>query len=162
MDRIEIYNDKHTKIEIDKAFHDYIEKMIIKTIKIPPSQYTFLFEYALDKLIENKIDYKGCSFKSSSSAPVLEYYKFLSLIEPFDIFDFAMSVIIIQENQDNFDEIVEIIKNYYKEKDIIFYMEFFDKPIYKINGFMSAIVDNQLLISFFSLGCENENIEDSN
>ena len=159
MDRVEIYNNGKTKIEIDGWFHRYLKAIIVRTIKLSKSQYQFLLEIALDKIEEQGINYKGCTLKASSSAPILEQHKHLSLIKPFDIFEFALTAIVSLEDWGCLDELVVLIMQYYKEENIPFCLEFFKKPIYNINGFIAAKYGGELLISFFALDDDEEGDE---
>lgn len=162
MDRVEIYNNGEIKVEIEGWFDRYLKAVVIKTVKLSQIQHRFLLEIALDKLEEQGIDYKGCMLKASSSAPVLEYGKFLSLIEPFDILEFALTTIVSVEDWDCLEEIVGLITQHYKRENIPFYLEFFKKSVYNIDGFMAAKYGGELLISFFKLDDEEreENIRD--
>ena len=161
MERIEIYNDGDIKIEVDSRFHNYVKAIIIRTTKLSQIQHRFLLEMVLDKLEKQGVDFKGCILKASSSAPVLEHYKFLSLIEPFDIFEYALSTIVSVEDWNYLEEIVDLIKEHYKREEIPFYLEFFKKPVYNIDGFMAAKYGGELLISFFVLSDgREENIRD--
>lgn len=162
MDRVEIYNNGETKVEVEGWFHRYLKSIIIRTVKLSQVQYRFLLEITLDKLREQGIDYKGCVLKASSSAPILEHYKTLSLIEPFDIFEFALTIMVSLEDWDCLDELTGLITQHYKEEDIPFYLEFFKKPVYDIDGFIAAKYGGELLISFFKLDDEEreENIRD--
>lgn len=162
MERVEIYNDGKIKVEIDGLFDRYLKRTVIRTVKLSQFQYRFLLEIALDKLKEQDIDYKGCVLKASSNSPVLEHYKFLSLIEPFDVFEFALTTIVSLEDWDCLDELIGLITQHYKREEIPFYLEFFKKPVYNIDGFMAAKYGGELLISFFKLDDEEreENIRD--
>lgn len=162
MDRVAIYNNGKIKVEVEGWFHRYLKAVVIRTVKLPQIQYRFLLEIALDKLKEQGIDYKGCTLKASSSAPVLEHYKILSLIEPFDVFEFALTAMVSLEDWDCLDELTGLITQHYKEEDIPFYLEFFKKPVYNIDGFIAAKYGGELLISFFKLDDEEreENIRD--
>ena len=117
---------------------------------------------SLDKIKEQGINYKGCTLKASSSVPVLEQHKYLSLIKPFDIFEFALTMIVSLEDWRYIDELVDLTAQYYKEEDIPFCLELFKKPIYNINGFIAAKYGGELLISFFALDDEerDENFRD--
>lgn len=157
MDRVEIYRDNEIKVEIDGSFHDFIQSFIIKTIKLNNPQYHSLIESALDILQTNNIKYRGCVVKVSSSAPIIEYNKRLSLIEPFTIFEATFDLLTLLEDWNNFYEIKNLIIQYYEEKEIPFYIEKFKNPIYNIYGFMAAKYKNELLICFFSID-EHENI----
>lgn len=159
---MEIYNNGETKVEVEGWFHRYLKSVVIRTIKLSQVQYRFLLEIALDKLREQGIDYKGCVLKASSSAPILEHYKILSLIEPFDIFEFALTIMVSLEDWDRLDELTDLITQHCKEENIPFYLEFFKKPVYDIDGFIAAKYDGELLISFFKLDDEERdgNIRD--
>lgn len=161
---MEIYNNGEIKVEVEGWFHRYLKSVVVRTVKLSQVQYRFLLEIALDKLKEQDIDYKDCVLKASSSAPILEYYKILSLIEPFDIFEFALTTIVSLEDWDCLDELTDLIIWHYKEEDIPFYLEFFKKPVYNIDGFIAAKYGGELLISFFKLDDEerDENIRDIN
>ena len=162
MDRVEIYNDGETKIEIEGWAHRYLKEIIVKTVNLSKNQYRFLLEIALDKIKEQGINYKGCTLKASSSVPVLEQHKYLSLIKPFDIFEFALTMIVSLEDWRYIDELVDLTAQYYKEENIPFCLELFKKPIYNINGFIAAKYGGELLISFFALDDEerDENFRD--
>ena len=159
---MEIYNNEKIKVEVEGWFHRYLKAIVIRTVKLSQVQYRFLIEIALDKLKEQGIDYKGCVLKASSSAPILEHYKILSLIKPFDIFEFALTTMVLLEDWGGFDELAGLITQHYKEEDIPFYLEFFKKPVYNIDGFIAAKYGGELLISFFKLDNEEreENIRD--
>lgn len=162
MDRVEIYNDGETKIEIEGWAHRYLKEIIVKTVNLSKNQYQFLLEVALDKIKEQGINYQGCILKASSSAPILEQHEHLSLIKPFDIFEFALTAIVSLEDWGCLDELVDLIMQYYKEENIPFCLEFFKKPIYNINGFIASKYGGELLIFFFVLDDEerDENFRD--
>lgn len=159
---MEIYNNGEIKVEVEGWFHRYLRSVVIRTVKLSQVQYRFLLEIALDKLKEQGIDYKDCVLKASSSVPILEHYKTLSLIEPFDIFEFALTTIVSLGDWDYLDELIGLITQHYKKEGIPFYLEFFKKPVYNIDGFIAAKYCGELLISFFKLDDEEreENIRD--
>lgn len=159
---MEIYNNGEIKVEVEGWFHRYLKSVVVRTVKLSQVQYRFLLEIALDKLKEQDIDYKDCVLKASSSAPILEHYKILSLIKPFNIFEFALTIMVSLEDWDCLDELTGVITQHYKEEDIPFYLEFFKKPVYNIDGFIAAKYGGELLISFFKLDNEEreENIRD--
>ena len=160
LNRIEIYRDNEIKVEIDSSFNNFIQSFIIKTIKLNNLQYHFLIEVALDIIQVNNIKYKGCIVKVSSNAPIIEYNKRLSLIEPFTVFEPTFDLLTLLEDWNSFYEIKNLIIQYYEEKEIPFYIEKFKNPIYNIYGFMAAKYKNELLICFFSID-KYENIIDN-
>ena len=125
LDRTEIYRDNEIKVEIDSSFNNFIQSFIIKTIKLNNLQYHFLIEVALDIIQVNNIKYKGCIVKVSSNAPIIEYNKRLSLIEPFTVFEPTFDLLTLLEDWNNFYEIKNLIIQYYEEKEIPFYIEKF-------------------------------------
>lgn len=149
MNRIEIYRDNEIKIEIDGLFNEILENILIKTIKLNKMQYNLLLSIILAELKNNSFNCKGCKIIMNSTAPVIEMYKSLQLIENFQILQSAFDYLSMIEDRSNKDEIISTLNDLYEEQDISFYMNFFEKPIFKINGYMVAKEDNNILISLF-------------
>lgn len=156
MKNIEIYRDENTIVEIDSLFDAFLKAVIIKTIKLRGEQYKFLLEDALDKLREKGWDLRSfISLKASSSVPVIELNKRINLIEPFDVFEYAFDLFASITDLSIKDEVIKDLENYYEEKEIPFFMEFYDKPIFNVSGVIAAKLENLLLISFFKMDENN-------
>lgn len=165
MDRVEIYNNGKIKVEIDGVFHKILQEFIVKTIQLTPVQYKNILEVVFESIILSDIDYKGCTVKASSSVPILEKYKMLSLIEPFDIFEYAFDILVSMDKDEclnNIQEIEEIIYCYYNLNNIPFQIKIFPNSIYQIDGFIAVKIEQELLISLFAFdSSKNDFIEES-
>ena len=156
MKNIEIYKDDKIIVEIDGLFDAYVRAVIVKTIKLNKKQYKVLLEDTLDKLKDKGWNLKNfLSLKTSSSVPVIEYNKRINLIEPFDIFEFVFDLFSSITDLSIKDEVIKDLENYYEEKEIPFFMEFYDKPIFNVSGVVAAKLENLLLISFFKMDENN-------
>lgn len=156
MENIEIYRDENTIVEIDGLFDAFLKAVIIKTVKLRKEQYKFLLEDTLDKLREKGWDFRSfISLKASSSVPVIELNKRINLIEPFDVFECVFDLFASITDLSIKDEVIKDLENYYEEKEIPFFMEFYDKPIFNVSGVIAAKLENLLLISFFKMDENN-------
>ena len=156
MENIEIYRDENTIVEIDGLFDAFLKTVIIKTVKLRKEQYKILLEDTLDKLREKGWDFRSfISLKTSSSVPVIELNKKINLIEPFDIFECVFDLFASITDLSIKDEVIKDLENYYEEKEIPFFMEFYDKPIFNVSGVVAAKLENLLLISFFKMDENN-------
>lgn len=156
MENIEIYRDENTIVEIDGLFDAFLKTVIIKTVKLRKEQYKILLEDTLDKLREKGWDFRSfISLKASSSVPVIELNKKINLIEPFDVFECVFDLFASITDLSIKDEVIKDLENYYEEKEIPFFMEFYDKPIFNVSGVVAAKLENLLLISFFKMDENN-------
>lgn len=156
MENIEIYRDENTIVEIDGLFDAFLKAVIIRTVKLRKEQYKILLEDTLDKLREKGWDFRSfISLKASSSVPVIELNKKINLIEPFDIFECVFDLFASITDLSIKDEVIKDLENYYEEKEIPFFMEFYDKPIFNVSGVVAAKLENLLLISFFKIDENN-------
>lgn len=151
MNRIEIYSDDDIKVEIDKNFYNFLDKISTKRIKIERNQFEILIYQILAKL-ENKIDYENCSIVVSPEVPIIEYNKAIKLIDDFQILQIAFDYLSLIQNISSRIEVISVIEDSYKWRDIPFYIRFFEKePYNKVSGFMAAKKDNKVFIALFSL-----------
>ena len=156
MENIEIYRDENTIVEIDGLFNAFLKTVIIKTVKLRKEQYKILLEDTLDKLREKGWDFRSfISLKASSSVPVIELNKKINLIEPFDVFECVFDLFASITDLSIKDEVIKDLENYYEEKEIPFFMEFYDKPIFNVSGVIAAKLEKLLLISFFKMDENN-------
>ena len=156
MENIEIYRDKNTIVEIDGLFNTFLKAVIIRTVKLREEQYKILLEDTLDKLREKGWDFRSfISLKASSSVPVIELNKKINLIEPFDIFEYVFDLFASITDLSIKDEVIKDLEDYYEKKEIPFFIEFYDKPIFNVSGVVAAKLENLLLISFFKMDENN-------
>lgn len=156
MENIEIYRDENTIVEIDGLFNAFLKTVIIKTVKLRKEQYKILLEDTLDKLREKGWDFRSfISLKASSSVPVIELNKKINLIEPFDVFECVFDLFASITDLSIKDEVIKDLENYYEEKEIPFFIEFYDKPIFNVSGVVAAKLEKLLLISFFKMDENN-------
>ena len=156
MENIEIYRDENTIVEIDGLFDAFLKTVIIKTVKLRKEQYKILLEDTLDKLREKGWDFRSfISLKASSSVPVIELNKKINLIEPFDVFECVFDLFASITDLSIKDEVIKDLEDYYEEKEIPFFIEFYDKPIFNVSGVIAAKLENLLLISFFKMDENN-------
>lgn len=156
MENIEIYRDENTIVEIDGLFNTFLKEVIIRTVKLRKEQYKILLEDTLDKLREKGWNFRSfISLKASSSVPVIELNKKINLIEPFDVFECVFDLFASITDLSIKDEVIKDLENYYEEKEIPFFMEFYDKPIFNVSGVVAAKLENLLLISFFKMDENN-------
>lgn len=156
MENIEIYRDENTIVEIDGLFDAFLKTVIIKTVKLRKEQYKILLEDTLDKLREKGWDFRSfISLKASSSVPVIELNKKINLIEPFDIFECVFDLFASITDLSIKDEIIKDLEDYYEEKEIPFFIEFYDKPIFNVSGVIATKLEKLLLISFFKMDENN-------
>lgn len=156
MENIEIYRDENTIVEIDGLFDAFLKTVIIKTIKLRKEQYKILLDDTLDKLREKGWDFRSfISLKASSSVPVIELNKKINLIEPFDVFECVFDLFASITDLSIKDEVIKDLEDYYEEKEIPFFIEFYDKPIFNVSGVIAAKLEKLLLISFFKMDENN-------
>lgn len=156
MENIEIYRDENTIVEIDGLFNTFLKTVIIKTVKLRKEQYKILLEDTLDKLREKGWDFRSfISLKASSSVPVIELNKKINLIEPFDVFECVFDLFASITDLSIKDEVIKDLEDYYEEKEIPFFIEFYDKPIFNVSGVIAAKLEKLLLISFFKMDENN-------
>ena len=156
MENIEIYRDENTIVEIDGLFNAFLKTVIIKTVKLRKEQYKILLEDTLDKLREKGWDFRSfMSLKASSSVPVIELNKKINLIEPFDVFECVFDLFASLTDLSIKDEVIKDLEDYYEKKEIPFFIEFYDKPIFNVSGVIAAKLEKLLLISFFKMDENN-------
>lgn len=156
MENIEIYRDENTIVEIDGLFDAFLKTVIIKTVKLRQEQYKILLEDTLDKLREKGWDFRSfISLKASSSVPVIELNKKINLIEPFDVFECVFDLFASITDLSIKDEVIKDLEDYYEKKEIPFFIEFYDKPIFNVSGVIAAKLEKLLLISFFKMDENN-------
>ena len=156
MENIEIYRDENTIVEIDGLFDVFLKTVIIKTVKLRKEQYKILLEDTLDKLREKGWDFRSfISLKASSSVPVIELNKKINLIEPFDVFECVFDLFASITDLSIKDEVIKDLEDYYEKKEIPFFIEFYDKPIFNVSGVIAAKLEKLLLISFFKMDENN-------
>lgn len=156
MENIEIYRDENTIVEIDGLFDAFLKTVIIKTVKLRKEQYKILLEDTLDKLREKEWDFRSfISLKASSSVPVIELNKKINLIEPFDVFECVFDLFASITDLSIKDEVIKDLEDYYEKKEIPFFIEFYDKPIFNVSGVIAAKLEKLLLISFFKMDENN-------
>ena len=156
MENIEIYRDENTIVEIDGLFNAFLKTVIIKTVKLRKEQYKILLEDTLDKLREKGWDFGSfISLKASSSVPVIELNKKINLIEPFDVFECVFDLFASITDLSIKDEVIKDLEDYYEKKEIPFFIEFYDKPIFNVSGVIAAKLEKLLLISFFKMDENN-------
>lgn len=156
MENIEIYRDENTIVEIDGLFNAFLKTVIIKTVKLRKEQYKILLEDTLDKLREKGWDFRSfISLKASSSVPVIELNKKINLIEPFDVFECVFDLFASITDLSIKDEVIKDLEDYYEKKEIPFFIEFYDKPIFNVSGVIAAKLEKLLLISFFKMDENN-------
>lgn len=156
MERIEIYRDNEIVVEIDGVFNSILQSILVKTVKLNKMQYHFLLEDTLKKLVEKNWNYKNCILKASSSVPIIEKYKTISLIEPFNIFEYVFDSFSVIEDSSNIEEIIESLRDFYKELNIPFFINLYDVPIFNVTGVVAAKINDMLLISFFQIDENNK------
>lgn len=149
LNRLEIYKDDNMIVEIDGFFHYLLENMIVKNVKLTKNQYDFLINITLLELQINNFDCKNCNLIASSNAPIVEKYKNFELVEEFKILNEAFDYLSLIEDRSNKGEIADSLKSFYKDNDIPFYIIFYEKPLFKIDGCMVARENNNILITFF-------------
>lgn len=149
MNRIEIYKDNEIKVEIDGAFHKILESLLIKTVKLNEFQYNLLLRIILTELRNSNFKYDNCSVAMNSAAPIIERYKPIRLIERFQTLQNAYDYLSILEERDNKLEIISTLDNLYKEQNIPFHMNFFEKSVFNIDGYMVIKEDDAVLITLF-------------
>lgn len=156
MKNIEIYRDENTIVEIDGLFNAFLKAVIIRTVKLRKEQYKILLEDTLDKLREKGWDFRSfISLKASSSVPVIELNKKINLIEPFDVFECVFDLFASITDLSIKDEVIKDLEDYYEKKEIPFFIEFYDKPIFNVSGVIAAKLEKLLLISFFKMDENN-------
>ena len=156
MENIEIYRDENTIVEIDGLFNAFLKTVIIKTVKLRKEQYKILLEDTLDKLREKGWDFRSfISLKASSAVPVIELNKKINLIEPFDVFECVFDLFASITDLSIKDEVIKDLEDYYEKKEIPFFIEFYDKPIFNVSGVIAAKLEKLLLISFFKMDENN-------
>ena len=149
LNRVEIYKDNEIKVEIDGAFHNYLESVFIKSVKLEQYQYNLLLHIILTELRNNGLKYEQCSIAMNSAAPIVERYKSIRLIDRFQTLQIAFDYLSVLEERNNKMEIISTLDNLYVEQDVPFHMNFFEKPIFGIDGYMAIKEDNAILITLF-------------
>lgn len=151
MSNIEIYHDDKMTIEIDEFFHNYVQENCVKTITLSKIQYNLILEIVLRDLTKNKhFEIKGTKPISSSHIPIFEHNKIFDLVNDFEVLSEASYYLSILEDRSNKGEIKEALNGLYENKELPFAVEFFDKPLFQVNGYLAAIDNKKLLIVLFS------------
>lgn len=151
MENVEIYRDDKIIVEIDGDFNAILQSILVKTVELNRMQYHSLLEDVLKKLTKNNWDYKNCILKASSSVPIIEKNKMISLIEPFNIFEYVFDSFSTMEDRSNIEEIAESLEDFYKELNIPFFINLYTEPLFNVTGVVVAKIDDMLLISFFKI-----------
>lgn len=151
MENVEIYRDDKIIVEIDGDFNAILQSILVKTVELNRMQYHSLLEDVLKKLTKNNWDYKNCILKASSSVPIIEKNKMISLIEPFNVFEYVFDSFSTMEDRSNIEEIVESLEDFYKELNIPFFINLYAEPLFNVTGVVVAKIDDMLLISFFKI-----------
>lgn len=151
MENYLLYEDENTKVEIDGLFHDFLKSLKIKYIKIEKSKIDIILDYTFQKLKETDISLKGKSIVLASQSLVVTKGMCPNFTEDFADLDFAFMVLSISEKPiANKEDVLWIINEHYKEQDIPFYMEIFDKPVFKTDGVVLFQRDTQIFITVFT------------
>lgn len=148
MELIEIYNDGSTIIEISKVFNDYLRNRIVKHIALNNNELDGLMQYIFDELQSYSINLKGCGVKVSSKVPIIEKNRYIELIEPFNLFDYAFNYLAFAEDFMSAEDLEEEIFKYYDEQNIPFLIRLYDIPNNIVDGYMITKVDNDFVIAF--------------
>ena len=151
MENVEIYRDDKIIVEIDGDFNAILQSILVKTVELNRMQYHSLLEDVLKKLTKNNWDYKNCILKASSSVPIIEKNKMISLIEPFNVFEYVFDSFSTMEDRSNIEEIVESLEDFYKELNIPFFINLYAEPLFNVTEVVVAKIDYMLLISFFKI-----------
>lgn len=162
-ERIEIFKDNTTKVEILKVFDDFLRSLKTKNLQLTKPQFNILMDLILKELrqssfiSDNPSDF-SFQLRTSSSVPIIEQGKSLCLVEDFAVFDTAFSLLSLWD-EENKEDLKHLIEEHYLCKEISFEMNIFSTPIYGVHGYMASRKENQLLIALFAL---DENIEEKN
>ena len=148
MELIEIYNDGNTIVEISKFFDEYLKDRIVKHITLNKNELDGLVEHIFDELQSYSINLKGCSVKVSSRVPIIEKCKYIELIEPFNLFNYAFNYLAFVEDYMSDEDIEEEIFKYYDEQNIPFLIRLYDIPNNIVDGYVITKVDNDFIIAF--------------
>lgn len=157
MDNVELYRDENLIVEIDGNFDKFVKTLIPRTEKLTEEQYNFLIDSAFNQLkMEGwNLKFFADSIFVSSSVPISEKYKKIYLVEPFNIFEDVLDVFSIIDDFSNKEEIKINIEDYFKEKRVRFFIDFYTNSIFCVDGMMAAEVDRKLLILFFKIDENN-------
>lgn len=151
MENYLLYEDENTKVEIDGLFHDFLKSLKIKYIKIEKSKMDIILDYTFQKLKETDISLKDKSIVLASQSLVVTKGMCPKFTEDFDDLDFAFMVLSISEKPIvNKEDVLWIINEHYKEQNIPFYIEIFDKPVFKTDGVVLFQRDAQIFITVFT------------
>lgn len=151
MENYLLYKDENTKVEIDGLFHDFLKSLKIKYVKIEKGKMDIILDYTFQKLKEADISLKDKSIVLASQSLVITKGMCPKFTEDFADLDFAFMVLSISEKPiANKEEILWIINEHYKEQNIPFYIEIFNKPVFKTDGVVLFQRDTQIFITVFT------------
>lgn len=146
-----LYEDENTKVEIDRDFHEFLKSLKIKYIKIEKGKMDIILDYTFQKLKETDISLKDKSIVLASQSIIITKGMCPKLTEDFADLDFAFMVLSVSEKPTiNKEDIIGIIEEYYENEHIPFYMEIFDKPVFKTDGILLFQKDSQIFMTVFT------------
>lgn len=161
-ERVTIYEDKEIKVEVLKVFHDFFDSLKVKEIKLTKLQHQLLLKAAIQDILKKGINTKDCKLLCSSSVPIIEYWKPLTLVEDFTILEFAINLLCMTMGNEDIEreDLVKAMEEHYKAEEIPFLINFYFEPAYQVDGYIAAKNEDKILIVFFKL--DENSIEGDN
>lgn len=153
METFVIYEDKDTKIEILKPFHDLLEDQKVKWLELSYMAKDYLYGIVLDE-VNLKARRWNCSERlSAGTIPIIEPGRPIALVSPFDVFNRALSIISygMLQLEFNQEEVKAQIQESIQDEDFDIICGFFKERLFKIDGYLVYHKNNTLLILLFSL-----------
>ena len=126
--------------------------MRIHWIELSDTAKDFLYGKIIKILNKNEKDWEIKEKLTSFHVPVIEAGRPIQFLPPFDVFNKAVETISYEiwggewEKEDLIEDIT-----YLNEEDFKIRLDFFDVPLFKVNGFLSYYKNGTLLILLFNL-----------
>lgn len=152
MELYTIYQDNNIKIEILKSFHEYLDDMKIHWIDLSDNAKDFLYGQIIKILNEKEKEWHIKEKLTSSHVPIIEAGRPIQFLPPFNVFNRAVEIISygIWGGKWCKEDLIEDIA-YLSEDDFKIRVDFFEEPLFKVNGFLSYFKNGTLLIILFNL-----------
>lgn len=141
-----IYRDENKEITILRCFHEFIKKSFLKNIQLTQVHFKTLLRYAISRLDPSFVI--GKRVVSCSKVPVIRKGTTLFMVDEFKDFDYAYEI--LAEQSIELADKKKMIQDYYNSMNIKFYVDFFDRKLYKTTGALSLSTEKELLIAFFN------------
>ena len=147
MERLVIYKDGNTTVEIDRNFHEFMMDYVPEDFTLSTNELDLILSISIEILKQNGIE--PHDLKLASNVPVAKPPDcFIDLKPPYDVFNEAFDMLYIWNTLDkNEVEVVEKFNEEFGSRGIFTFV--FPRKIFDVKGFFYKELEDSCLLMFF-------------